>query len=521
MASQRAEGWQIPPRLALTAIAHYRRVMAVDENVNRWIASQMTDEVLLRRMHPEIKKYEGGYQSRLTLRAIRLKTYGLWAIAGAGKTMVNLEVARLVGPTLIIVPPTIFQNAYIGTKESPGDLRRYYGGHFRDGGGNPIRLRVVSVMGDDRSAEKRKGSFRRLADIYFVSPYILGALVQELKALPIAQVIVDESDEFGSGDSVKTGALMELRDIVDRRMNSCANPSPTSPIELYWQMQFLVPGLLGKSELDFCQRFGEKARWGWEFKDDEAKAEILRIIRPYVSMVTEDEIWPNRPPLKFYPIPVPLGPSCQAQYDSMKENARLIGDEKEDEGSDTSMAQRAKLQEIAAGFAYVNGKAVRFDDNRKLNVLAWLVKKYFRRPDGRCEQFVVWVEFEECYEMLLRALTRIGVSAAVKCGNDKASMAAMRAFTSKKITALIAHPKSLSHGVRLHNARNMVWFNITQSARRWYQGIRRIWRKPRPPNIECRVFMLLGKGTVDEEIYAKLESAQAWRTLQENVWRGR
>lgn len=516
LAQRYVGGYAIPPKMVETFLQYYRVVAKPDATVVKWLADRNSQASILRRIHPAMKSYRGGYQVQKVLRALRQQCYGYFAIAGGGKTFHGLECSRLIGPTLITVPPTIYASAYVGTKDEPGDLRRFYTGAYKDADGKSIKLRVVSVMADDRNALARKGALRSVADVYCVSPYILGALVDELLELPLAQIITDESDLYSNIKAAKTDALNRLIEHVRRRQILSANPAPTSPEELYTQINFVAPGLLGESKLDFCNQYGEKSRWGWSFRDEESRQAILEKCKPYIDMMTEDDVWPDRPPIRFHETHVTLSPEVRAQYDSMATNNRIRVDGGDEVEAESAMAQRTKLQQIAAGFVYRNGKPIRLGRNAKLDALYLLYVTKFKRPKG-CEQFVLWVEFEDCYEMVETALRKWGITCGVKSRNDRASIEAMHAFAARKIAALISHPKSLSHGVRLHGCRNQVWFSPTQSARYWYQALRRTWRPPQ--KFECHNYILLADGTVDIDVWGRLQASNAWRIAQEDVWR--
>lgn len=508
-----AAAFTLPPKMSLAFRSHYRAALAVEDSFENWLGRQFSPGAIFPRLHPATLEYRGGYQARIIDHAVRLRTHGALLYAGAGKSLIALEIARMTGPTLIITTPQVFASAYVE------DLRKFYSGDFRDAAGRPIRLRVSVALGDDRSVASRRAALRRAADVYFVSPFIIGGrgVLPELLNLPLAGVEVDESTYFRDEDAVKVRALQELGARAEQRHILTAGISPNDVSELWTQMDFLRPGEFG-TKTQFCSRYGQRDfRGRWTFPDEAKRIAALEAIRPWVTWLGPRELWPDAPAQTFVSVPVELGPEQRTHYDSMDADLRMRHDGREVEVFD-EMAQGMKLRELTAGFIYdSDGAVITLPANAKLQALRELVRRRFISPAG-IEPFVVWVEFREEFEMLRRAFAAWRIPAGELHGSSRASLAALADFRAGKLAALVSHPRGAAHGIRLDTCRNQVWFSLTYDADEWQQALSRTWRPPQ--RHECRYFVLQARNTIDERIYAVLQGKESWRALQESVLGG-
>lgn len=506
----------IHPRLILALMAHYGEALAVEDSVTEWLDRQLEPTKLRQRIAPFVKAYKGGYQIDIIVRALVARHFGIFLHGGGGKTICALEIARLLGPTLIIVPPTIYESAYAG---ADGDYQKFYRGAYKSDDGRQILLKLSAVMGDTKSSEPRKEALRQAADVYVVSPHILGgAVFEELLDLPLACIIVDESTLFKSPDAKKVEVLHELSKRAKYRFVMSADPAPKDVGELWAQFEFLMPGFFGTYD-QFCNEYGTSTKYGYVFKDDIAKQAVLEKIKPYCVMLTMNDLWPDRPQEHLVPVMCQMSEQQQRLYTSMQDDFRLRINEKDIEVG-VPMAQLMKLREITAGFVYDSrGKAQRIPGHAKLVALRRLIQERLLKKDAKgnkvLEQAIIWTQFKDEYPMLEEVLTKWGISHGFLTGRDGKSFQAMRDFTSRKIRFLVTHPRTASHGLRFPQCRNQIFYSMMYSPDEFTQARLRTYR---PPQVrDCYQYLLLCEGTVDEEIWAVQQGHQQWHEMAHRI----
>lgn len=342
-------GWQVPRRLVWAFINYYPGV-EVSPSLQAWLTNHYSRNEVLGRVRKHLHRYRGGYQAKIVAHAIDRRSHGIFTGFGSGKTMILLEIARQVGPTLLVVPPLIWQNAYVDqskdVKGRPhGDLLRWY----RD-------LRWVASM-STRDREQRIASFSARADIYAVSPGLVGSMRHVLSQIPLAAIMVDESAVMRNQNAAITKTLLELAPSVTFRVLATAEPAPDNLGELYTQVRFLDPHRLG-TRAEFDAQYGQRGQWGVVYRDRQKSVAALNEINHdgLVTVLTETEFWPDAPPLDVVKVPVRLGKSQSRAYKARRDNLSIrIGDD--EITSSNTIRQVMDLRQLTAGFLYDRGKA--------------------------------------------------------------------------------------------------------------------------------------------------------------------
>lgn len=483
--------------------AMYRDSLITEEPVESWLRKATTREAFERRLSPHIRSYKGGYQVDPMLRALTARTFGIYLDVGAGKTQFALEIAKQLGPLVLITQPLIWVNAYLGTRRKPGDWTRFY---------SRALPRIVDTT-FVRGAEDRRALLSSRADIYVISCYALGEMESWIRDLPAATIVVDESDNMRSPDTRIAQVLHSLSDRFPNRYLLSANPAPNDCGEFWAQMEFIVPGLLGPYS-EFCAEYGQKMRHGWVFRDESKAAAVLEKVKPYVAMLTKSDFWPDAPPLRIHPVAVELTNEQARIYREMEADQQIRIDGGTIEASNDT-AQEMKLRQISAGFVYGRRGEPKLIGSMpaKMAMLKNLLQRIMveqRTIRGRRvlvgKQVIIWTHFRAEMQLLERMLARWRISYVIVHGQNRSSAAALNDFLAGRVRVMISHTDSVGHGIRAENCNQMIFMTPDYSARAFYQAIGRIHRPPQ--SNPCDVYILIGRDTVD---------MRPWKVLQRKI----
>lgn len=495
----------IPHRKIHALISYYRP--EVDQRLASWIDQQFSTSEIFKRISPHLKAYRGGYEAVAVARAIGSRCHGLFCGMGGGKTTMACEIALQTGPTLLIVPPLVWDNAYVNSEpgkdgKPQGDLTRWY----------KKKLRWAEVLGSRKQAE-RTGALRNPADIYAVSSHLLHVLVHELKDIPFATIIIDESAMIKDYNSAMATAVEEIAPYARFRFVLSADPSPNDIGDLWPQANFIDSNIFG-SAADFEHDYGKRGRWKVEYKNPLKNAAALEKLKNsgLFTSIPANVFWPDAPGYDIEKVVVPLNDAEREAYDSMRESLAVrIGDHTITDGSE--LERTMKLRELAGGFIYASErgklKAVPVEPGR----LATKQKALIHLLKNQCkgQQVIIWVHFRCEYDIVSTLLKKMGVKHGVLRGRDRNSRQAMIDFSAGRIRALVTHQRTASHGLRFPNCWNSIYLTLDYSNESFFQSIGRIHRPPQTRR--CRVYLIIAKDTVDETICSALEGKSEHRRM--------
>lgn len=513
--------WLVPERFAV-ALSRYYTALCVDDSFHEWEVDWYSYESVMSRIPIQLKNYNGGYEADIVAHTLSTRHHGILADMGGGKTIMVLECVAQASPGLVFVPPAVWFNAYANKTKAAdggpmGDLTRYY-----------KWMRYSSIMG---SANKnaRTASLRVGRDLWAVSPYLAGGVVDQLMELPVGTLGVDESDLMRDPECELAKAAFTLRDRAPFRTILSGYPDPTDIGDLWAQISFLAPGRLG-TEREYIERFASsKSRRirDCKFDDAEKNKEALTEISAanLVTSLRIEEVWPQAEHLPCIPrvVNVTLTPVERAAYNEMEATLELR------HGAEVirkphSGARDIVLREICSGFVYRDRKskgrsgarAIRLTQNpAKLQATRKLMNLSPERGGFRGMQVVIWYQFDEEVSYLTEYMEDARISHGLFVGNSRSALQALNAFTSEKIRVLLTHEKSASHGIRLHHSWGMLWYTLSWSSRGFEQGKRRIWRpgQKRVPSIK----MLVCRDTREQDVLRSLQEHGRRKNTTEEI----
>jgi superfamily II DNA or RNA helicase len=231
---------------------------------------------------------------------------------GLGKTLQTLSFLRHVAERhpeethLVICPTSLLYNWEAEMKKFVPDLEGYlyYG---------PARLLNTAVLARVRVVLTSYGTLR--SDMEDLASYKWG------------YVILDESQAIKNPSSLARKAVMQLRS--RNRMALSGTPVQNSTFDLYAQMDFLNPGMLGSQEFFRTQFATPVDRNG----DKEAAARLRKLVYPFVLRRTKEQVARDLPDRTEMILWCEMGEEQRRIYDRFKESYRsALLDRIEEEG---------------------------------------------------------------------------------------------------------------------------------------------------------------------------------------------
>jgi SNF2 family DNA or RNA helicase len=254
---------------------------------------------------------------------------------GLGKTLQTLSFLRHIVQVypeethLVICPTSLLYNWEAEMKKFVPDLEYhlYYG---------PSRVLDPAVS------------------VVITSYGVLRSDVEELAALKWGYVILDESQAIKNPASQARKAVQQLQS--RNRLALSGTPVQNSTFDLYAQMDFLNPGMLGSQDFFRTQFATPVDRNG----DKEAGARLRKLVYPFVLRRTKEQVAKDLPDKTEMILWCEMGEEQRRIYDRFKESYRAvlldrIGEEGMAKSSIYILEGLTKLRQICDHPALVKG----------------------------------------------------------------------------------------------------------------------------------------------------------------------
>jgi len=220
---------------------------------------------------------------------------------GLGKTVQTLAFLKKLYekgeklPTLIVVPTSVIFNW-------EEEARRFTPG-----------LAVHCHRGLDRP---REPELLNGSQLIVISYGTLRRDIGMLKDLEFLYVILDESQNIKNPSSVNAKAVRVLK--ARQRLALTGTPIENNLMELWSQMTFLNPGILGNAD-----SFASSYAWPVERKGDEAAAASLRrLVYPFILRRTKELVAKDLPPKQESVVYCEMNTEQRTVYDHWREYYR-------------------------------------------------------------------------------------------------------------------------------------------------------------------------------------------------------
>lgn len=444
------------------------------------------------------KPYALYAHQKLVLDKARHNSYGIFMECGTGKTLVGICLAKHYksfpvrsGRTLVVAPLSLLFTAWAD------DLKKF-----------APELKASIAWGRTPKQREKALALATKADIAITSYEGFKKAGLWARQQNFDVLIIDESSKMKDPRTTISKMLTTFSRSVPRVYPMSGAPAPNNLLEIYPQADVIKPGLLGGNFYQCRAKFfaphglinGHAFDWRPLPGSTEA---ILEKLKPCASFIKKSDCL-DLPEKVFVVRKFTLDPQTREAYDTMVRDKVLPLTDGQAVMSVNALAELSRCRQLASGWVYDHQGQAHGISDHKLDLLREVLDEIGPSP------VIIWVQYREDARQLERAL---GDQAVLAIGNMTPGELTgnLDAFKASKVRYLIAHPRTIGHGVTLTNCSCVIYYSISYSLEEFLQSQDRVHRIGQTS--KCTYFTLLAEDTVDEPIYKALtrkeESARA------------
>lgn len=366
-------------------------------------------------------------------------------------------------------------------------------------------LDTVVVYG---TREKRKKLLKQDADLYIINTDGIKTIVDDLKDRDdIDLIIVDEIAMFRNASTDRWKTLNNIcnKQVSRRVWALTGSPVPNDPTDAWAQCRVVVP----HSE-DVPKYFGkfrdlvmrQITQFKWVAKDN-AMDIVRQSMQPAIRFALDDCV--DLPEQIFEHRDVEMTPEQKKAYKEML--SKLTAEYEGGQILAVNEAVKAnKLIQIACGVAYgPDGSEIVIPSNHRIEVL----KECIDESEGKV---LVFVPLTGVLAHLKEELSK-HYTVEVVCGETKKHerdqiFSAFQNTSEPRV--LLANAATMSHGLTLTAATNIIWYAPVYSGEIYEQACARVRR---PGQKKTTVIVHIAASEVERRAYARLKDKQRMQGL--------
>lgn len=359
-------------------------------------------------------------------------------------------------------------------------------------------LRVYTLHGASRSKDVQAFS---LYDVVLTSYGTLLSDISYLRRFRFGYVFLDESQQIKNIGSQRYGAARLLQ--AGNRLAITGTPIENNTLDLYAQLSFVNPGLLGNKQY-FRDVYSTPID---RFEDSRRAAELQRKVAPFILRRTKEAVIRELPDKTEQILYCPMGEAQRAVYDSYEKELRdyLEGKMKDEilRNSIHVLRGLTQLRQICNDPRLLKDGVTQHPGAAKLEVL-------MEQIDTRAVQhkILVFSQFVTMLDLLRTELDKSGIGYVCLTGATKNREEAVSRFQNDpQVRVFLLSLKAGGMGLNLTAASYVYlvdpWWNPAVEA----QAIDRAYRIGQHQNVQA--VRLICPGTVEEKMQALQESKKA------------
>lgn len=308
--------------------------------------------------------------------------------------------------------------------------------------------------------------------------------------------MIDELSSFKSHKAMRYKALMSRRPFIRRMIGLTGTSSSNGLQDLWAEFRLLDQGArLGRFIGAFREAYLQPDRRNgmvvYSYKPQVGAEEAVyrKISDITISMKAMDHL--KMPELLMINREVEMDEGEMDRYRQLKKTLVLEVGQTEITAINAASLS-GKLCQMASGAIYTEDKSWIGIHDRKLDALEDLIESANEAP----VLIAYWFKHD-----LERIRQRFAVR-EIRTDKD------IRDWNAGKIPVVAIHPASAGHGLNLQNGGStLIWFSLTWSLELYQQTNGRLYRQGQKETV--RIFHLVCKGTIDEDILTALEKKDA------------
>jgi SNF2 family DNA or RNA helicase len=343
---------------------------------------------------------------------------------------------------------------------------------------------------------KRRRLLQEEADVYIINHDGVKILLRELiDRKDINLVIIDE---LAVGRNPSTQLHKVLRELASQKpwvWGMTGSPTPNAPTDAWGQARILTPERVPRSFRAFRDKtMRQITPFKW-IERPEATAIVAEALQPAVRF--------TRPPLTitYSDRETPLSTEAAKAYKSMLKDLVMQTQDGIQVKALNEAVQLTKLLQISAGFVYDETGAARYVGGARR---VFEVKSIIEGAEGKV---IVYAPFTFLAKLFAAAIERWYPTGLVFGETSKTKRDEIfNGFQFGDLRVLVAHPRTMSHGLTLTAANVIVWAAPPMSPEVYEQANGRITRAGQTRN--PHIIHLVGSKT-EYEVYKRLRKKMA------------
>lgn len=440
------------------------------------------------------KPYTLYAHQRLVLEKARHNSYGIFMECGTGKTLLGICLAKhyksypvRTGRTLVVAPLSLLFTAWAD------DLAKF-----------APEVKAAIAWGRTPKQREKALALAAKADVVVTSFEGFKKINQWAWQQKFDVLIVDESAKMKDPKTAISKMLTTFARGIPRVYPMSGAPAPNNLLEIFPQADIISPGLLGANFYQCRARYFAPQglinghAFDWRPLPGSTEA-ILEKLKPYASFVKKCDCL-DLPEKVFVVRKFALDPQTREAYDTMVRDKVLPLTDGQVIMSPNALAELSRCRQIAGGWLYNHQGVPQSLSGHKLELLQDVLAEIGPSPT------IIWVQYREDARRIKQALEDQAVL-AIGGMNPGELTGNLDSFKSGKARYLIAHPRTIGHGVTLTNCSCVVYYSISYSLEEFLQSQDRVHRIGQTS--KCTYFTLLAEDTVDEPIYKALMRKEA------------
>ena len=352
------------------------------------------------------------------------------------------------------------------------------------------------------SKQKRKEVLREPADIYVINHDGVHILTDQLRdRRDIDFIIVDELTAYRNAKTRRWKAMNEVAQLKKWMWGMTGSPTPLAPTDAFGQIKLITPHTGPR----YFKAFREETMYQLtQFKwlpRDGANDIVHQAMQPSVRFSTEECI--DLPPVTFLDRVVPMSTKQREVYKKMEDTFYAQWEAGEVTAVNAGV-RMGKLLQVGCGWVYnSDGKALHLPNDDRVQE----VRDNIDQAEGKVIVFAPYRHAVDELTALMRLYYGNDAVEKIYGGTPKGERDRIFALfkDSSNPRILVAHPKSMSHGLSLVSANTIIWFSPPDSLETFEQANARITRpgQTRHQNIIC-----IKGSQIENVVYNRLKARE-------------
>lgn len=323
--------------------------------------------------------------------------------------------------------------------------------------------------------QKRVRLLKKELDVYIINHDGIKTISDELKSWKPDLIIIDESTAFKNQRTARWKVMRDLHRVAKFVWLLSGTPAPQAPTDLYAQGRLVCPDLVGRSFIRFRDAtMIQVAMHRWLPRPNFEQV-LKKMVRPVIRFVRDDCLDLPDVLIANYDVSMSLG-QCNA-YNKLRKEA-IYQTTQGDITAVNEGVMRSKLMQCCGGFVYVTDTSDAAKDRMIIDL----------NPAARFEAvkdiitetsrgILIFVPFLSIIASLSKYVSKYVVTKTITGATSLVLRSEyFKQFQAGKIKVLIAHPKTMGHGVTLTFADTVLWYLVTSDAELYEQANSRIQR---------------------------------------------